>query len=133
MTPEEFQQAIESIYEKIEKQTQLRPQNERTRIYRRERRTPYLLKKDIKDAAALAIEVAPQRYPAKHKQRCDTASYRGTLRSREQSVSDAGDGACSRSNQDQVQAKCQPLAEGKQFQGQEHGRANHCCDVKPAN
>src|SRR6185436_3440588 len=63
MSPEEFQQAIESIYEKIEKQTQLRPQNERTRIYRRERRTPYLLKKDIKDAAALAIEVAPQRYP----------------------------------------------------------------------
>jgi len=62
MTPEEFQQAIEGIYEKIEKQTHLRPQNERARIYRRERRTPYLLKKDIKDAA-LAIEVAPQRYP----------------------------------------------------------------------
>src|SRR6185369_592 len=34
----------------------------RTRIYRRERRTPYLLKKDIKNAA-LGIEVAPQRYP----------------------------------------------------------------------
>jgi len=62
MTTEEFQQAIESIYEKIEKQTHLRPQNERTRIYRRERRTPYLLKKDVKEAA-LAIEVAPHRYP----------------------------------------------------------------------
>ena len=80
-----------------------------------------------------AYRLAPQRYPAKHKQRCDTASYRRNLRSREQSVSDAGDGACSRSTQYQVQAKCQPLAEGKQFQGQEHGRANHCCDVKPAN
>src|SRR4029434_6074438 len=62
MSPEELQQSIEAIYEKIEKQTQSRPQNERTRIYRRERRTPYLLRKDVKDAA-LAIEVAPQRYP----------------------------------------------------------------------
>src|ERR1041384_4547242 len=62
MTPEEFQQAIEGIYEKIEKTLQSRPQNERARLYRRERRTPYLLKKDIKDAA-LTIEVSPQHYP----------------------------------------------------------------------
>jgi penicillin-binding protein 2 len=62
MSPEEFQQAVEAIYEKIEKQMQSRPQNERARLYRRERRTPYLLKKDIKDAA-IAIEVSPQRYP----------------------------------------------------------------------
>src|SRR5436189_585685 len=55
MSPEEFQQAVEGIYEKIEKQLQCRPQNERTRLYRRERRTPYLLKKDIRDAA-LTIE-----------------------------------------------------------------------------
>ncbi|HVE40193.1 MAG TPA: penicillin-binding transpeptidase domain-containing protein [Planctomycetota bacterium] len=62
MSPEEFQQAVEGIYEKIERQLQSRPQNERSRLYRRERRTPYLLKKDIKDAA-LTIEVSPQRYP----------------------------------------------------------------------
>ena len=36
----------------------------------------------------------------------------GNLRSRDQGVPDAGDRACSRSNQDQVQAKGQPLAEG---------------------
>jgi penicillin-binding protein 2 len=62
MSTEEFQQAIEGIYEKIEKQLQSRPQNERARLYRRERRTPYLLKKDIKEAA-LTIEVSPHRYP----------------------------------------------------------------------
>src|SRR5262249_40444244 len=62
MSPEEFQQAVEGIYEKIEKTLQSRPQNERARLYRRERRTPYLLKKDIKDAA-LTIEVSPHRYP----------------------------------------------------------------------
>jgi hypothetical protein len=76
-----------------------------------------------------ADRLAPQRYPAKHKQSCDTASYRRNLRSRKQSVSDPGD----RSNQDQIQAKRQSLAEGQQLQGEEHGRANHCCDVKPAN
>ena len=62
MPPDEFQQAVEGIYEKIEKQVQARPVNERARLYRRERRVPYLLKKDIKDAA-LTIEVAPHRYP----------------------------------------------------------------------
>jgi len=62
MSPEDFQQAIEGIYEKIDRQLQARPQNERARLYRRERRVPYLLKKDIKEAA-LAIEVSPQRFP----------------------------------------------------------------------
>src|SRR5205823_14958926 len=62
MSPEEFQQAIEAIYAKIERQMDTRPQNERARIYRRERRTPYLLKKDIKQSA-FTIEVSPQRYP----------------------------------------------------------------------
>jgi penicillin-binding protein 2 len=62
MPPEEFQQAIEGIYEKIDRQLQARPQNERARLYRRERRVPYLLKKDIKEAA-LAIEISPQRFP----------------------------------------------------------------------
>src|SRR5262245_24572651 len=55
MSPEEFQQAIEGIYEKIDRQLQARPQNERARLYRRERRVPYLLKKDIREAA-LAID-----------------------------------------------------------------------------
>src|SRR5262249_37279278 len=62
MAPEEFQQAVEAIYDKIEKQMQARPPAERARLYRRERRVPYLLKRDI-GAAAIPIEVAPQRYP----------------------------------------------------------------------
>ena len=62
MSPEEFQQAVESIYEKIEKQVQSRPANERARLYRRERRVPYLLKRNIGDAA-IPIEIAPGRYP----------------------------------------------------------------------
>lgn len=62
MSPDEFQQAVEGIYEKIEKQVQVRPANERSRLYRRERRVPYLLKRNIGDAA-VPIEVAPARYP----------------------------------------------------------------------
>jgi penicillin-binding protein 2 len=62
MPPDEFKQAIEGIYGKIEKQLDARPEKERARVYRRERRTPYLLKKDIKEAA-LTIEVNPQRFP----------------------------------------------------------------------
>src|SRR5882672_2612525 len=62
MAPEELQQGVEAIYEKIEKQVQARPPSERARLYRRERRVPYLLKRDI-GAAAIPIEIAPQRYP----------------------------------------------------------------------
>jgi len=62
MSPEDFKQAVEAIYEKIEKQVQLRPPNERSRLYRRERRAPYLLKRNIGDAA-IPIEIAPGRYP----------------------------------------------------------------------
>jgi penicillin-binding protein 2 len=62
MAPEEFRQAVEAIYEKIEKQVQARPANERARLYRRERRVPYLLKRNIGDAA-IPIEIAPGRYP----------------------------------------------------------------------
>ncbi len=62
MAPEEFTQAVEAIYEKIEKQVQVRPPAERARLYRRERRVPYLLKRNI-GAAAIPIEIAPARYP----------------------------------------------------------------------
>ena len=62
MSSEDFKQAVEGIYEKIEKQVQLRPAHERARLYRRERRVPYLLKRNIGDAA-FPIEIAPGRYP----------------------------------------------------------------------
>lgn len=62
MSPEEFQEAVEAIYQKIEKQVQSRPANERARLYRRERRVPYLLKRNIGEAA-IPIEIAPARYP----------------------------------------------------------------------
>src|SRR5579862_1144850 len=62
ISPEEFKQAVEAIYEKIEKQVQARPDNERSRLYRRERRVPYLLKRNIGEAA-IPIEIAPGRYP----------------------------------------------------------------------
>jgi penicillin-binding protein 2 len=62
MSADEFRQAVESIYEKIEKQVQVRPANERSRLYRRERRVPYLLKRNIGDAA-IPIEISPDRYP----------------------------------------------------------------------
>lgn len=62
ISPDELRLAIEGIYERIEKQLESRPERERARVYRRERRTPYLLKKDIKDAA-LTIEINPDRFP----------------------------------------------------------------------
>jgi len=62
MAPDEFAEAVESIYEKIEKQVKVRPAAEHARLYRRERRVPYLLKRNI-GAAAIPIEIAPARYP----------------------------------------------------------------------
>lgn len=62
-TPEEIRAEIEEIYEKIEKQVNRRPPNERRRLYLRERRTPYLLWRDIPFEAALAIETAPHLFP----------------------------------------------------------------------
>lgn len=62
MPADDFRQAVEAIYEKIEKQVMARPPNERPRLYRRERRVPYLLKRNIGDAA-IPIEIAPGRYP----------------------------------------------------------------------
>jgi len=63
MTPEDLQQEIEKIYEKIEKHVLRRPAQERRLLYRRERRTPYILRRDIPLEAALAIETSPHLYP----------------------------------------------------------------------
>jgi penicillin-binding protein 2 len=63
LTPEDLREEIEKIYEKIEKQVLRRPTQERRLLYRRERRTPYLLRRDIPFEAALTLETGPQRYP----------------------------------------------------------------------
>jgi penicillin-binding protein 2 len=60
---EELQQRIEEIYEKIEKQVRQRPAAEHSRLYKRERRAPYLLRKDVDFKAAIALETSPQRFP----------------------------------------------------------------------
>ncbi len=62
MAPEDFLRKVEEIYEKIEKQVQQRPPAEHRRLYLRERRVPYLLKKDVGFDAAIAIETSPARY-----------------------------------------------------------------------
>jgi len=63
LTAEQFQDQVEEIYQKIERQVQQRPAHERRRFYQRERRSPYLLAPDVPPQAAFAIEVAPQRHP----------------------------------------------------------------------
>jgi penicillin-binding protein 2 len=60
---EEIQQEVEQIYAKIEKQVNRRPLAERRRLYQRERRTPYLLARNVPFDAALAIETAPRLHP----------------------------------------------------------------------
>ncbi|HEX7896192.1 MAG TPA: penicillin-binding transpeptidase domain-containing protein [Planctomycetota bacterium] len=60
---EEIQEEIEKIYGKIEKQVNKRPAAERRRLYLRERRTPYLLARNVPFDAALAIETAPAVHP----------------------------------------------------------------------
>lgn len=62
MPADDLQGEIEKIYQKIEKQVEHRPPQERRRLYLRERRTPYLLRRDIPFEAALAIETNPQKY-----------------------------------------------------------------------
>ncbi len=62
MTAEEFQRAVEEIYDKIAKQIRRRPRSEWHRLYLRERRTPYLLRRGIPFDAAIVIETAPQIY-----------------------------------------------------------------------
>lgn len=59
----EVAEDIEAIYAKIEKQVNRRPPVERKRIYQRERRTPYLLARNVPFEAALAVETAPQLRP----------------------------------------------------------------------
>jgi penicillin-binding protein 2 len=63
LAPGELRDEIERIYEKIEKQVLRRPAAERRLLYRRERRTPYLLRRDIPFEAALTLETGPQNYP----------------------------------------------------------------------
>jgi penicillin-binding protein 2 len=63
LPPEEVQEQIDGLYEKIEKQVLRRPPEERRRLYSRERRTPYLLARNIPFEAALAIETSPQLHP----------------------------------------------------------------------
>ncbi len=63
LTPEEIRQDVERIYEKIERQILRRPEGERRLLYRRERRTPYLLRQDIPLEAAFTIETCPDKYP----------------------------------------------------------------------
>lgn len=60
---ENLQEALDAIYRKIERQMLLRPEPERPIVYRRERRTPYLVRRRISFEQAYAIETAPARYP----------------------------------------------------------------------
>ena len=60
---DDIQQEVEQIYAKIEKQVNRRPPAERRRLYQRERRTPYLLARNVPFEAALAIETAPRLHP----------------------------------------------------------------------
>ncbi len=63
LDPAELQTRVEEIYERIEKQVRQRPAGEHSRLYKRERRAPYLLRRDIDFKAAIAIETSPQRFP----------------------------------------------------------------------
>ncbi len=60
---EGLQEELESIYERINCAMDLRPDRERPAIFRRERRTPYLLKRALNFEQAYAIETAPDRFP----------------------------------------------------------------------
>jgi penicillin-binding protein 2 len=62
MTAEAFQEALGEIWAKIEHHVEQRPPAERRRLYQRERRTPYLLARDIPLEAAMAIETSPDRF-----------------------------------------------------------------------
>ncbi len=63
LTAEDFEQKYGEIFSRIERQVRRRPAPEQARLYRRERRTPYLLFRDIPFEAALAFETSPTRYP----------------------------------------------------------------------
>jgi penicillin-binding protein 2 len=63
LSADEARQEIEDIYARIERQLHRRPPHERRRLYARERRTPYLLCRDVSFESALAIETAPRRFP----------------------------------------------------------------------
>jgi penicillin-binding protein 2 len=61
--PAELQEAIEDVYAKIERQVRVRPAAEHSRLYKRERRVPYLLRRDIPFTAAVKIETSPEEFP----------------------------------------------------------------------
>lgn len=63
LAPEDVEQKYGEIFARIERQVHRRPANEQARLYRRERRTPYLLCRDVPFEAALSFETAPHRYP----------------------------------------------------------------------
>lgn len=60
---DEVRDEIEKIYGKIERQVNRRPPAERRRVYQRERRTPYLLARNVPFEAALAVETGPAAHP----------------------------------------------------------------------
>jgi len=57
-----IRQGIEKIYRRIEEQMDRRPRHERLRILAREKRTPYLLVRDLQAEVALTIETS-YRFP----------------------------------------------------------------------
>lgn len=59
----DLQRKIEIIYEKIERQLNLRPKRERLRILARERRAPYLVERGLDFDVAMTIETGGDRYP----------------------------------------------------------------------
>jgi len=60
---ERVEAGLERLYRRIEEQMDRRPPGERIRILARERRSPYLLERDIGFEAALAMETGGNRYP----------------------------------------------------------------------
>lgn len=62
-SPAEIDAGIERIYLRIERQMNRRPKNERMVILRRERKAPYLLKRDIGFESAYLVETHPEQFP----------------------------------------------------------------------
>lgn len=54
---------LERIYVRIERQMNRRPKNERMRILRRERKAPYLFRRDVGFDTAYLVETHPGRFP----------------------------------------------------------------------
>ncbi|MBI2899660.1 MAG: hypothetical protein HYY17_05710 [Planctomycetes bacterium] len=63
LPPEEIEADVERIYRRIEEQMDRRPKRERIRILERERKAPYLLRRDIPFETAFLIETNAGRFP----------------------------------------------------------------------